>query len=89
MGVVHTKICTNENYPLYGMYSSYINWTNNQAPTIREKLFVLQNLFSACFSKMSFSIGNYGPFQICIPSERAPSKLSEKHKIVEFGPSEL
>ncbi len=37
-------------------------------------------------------IGNYGPFQIwdlSIPSERAPSKLSENQKIVEFGPSEL
>ncbi len=31
---------------------------------------------------------NYDPFQmwdLSIPSERAPSKLSENHKIVEFG----
>ncbi len=37
-------------------------------------------------------IGNYDPFQIwdmSIPSERAPSKLSENQKIVEFGPIEL
>ncbi len=37
-------------------------------------------------------IGNYGPSQIwdlSIPPERTPSKLSENHKIVEFGPSEL
>ena len=37
-------------------------------------------------------MGNYGPFQIwdlSIPSDRAPSKLSENHKIIEFGPSEL
>ncbi len=34
-------------------------------------------------------IGNYNTFQIwdlSIPSERAPSKLSENQKIVEIGP---
>ncbi len=38
------------------------------------------------------NIGNYGPLQnwdLSIPSERAPSKLSENHKIIEFGPPEL
>ena len=39
----------------------------------------------------NLKIGNYGSFQIwdlSILSERAPSKLSEHHKFVEFGPPE-
>ncbi len=37
-------------------------------------------------------VGNYGLFQIwdlSTPSERAPSKLSEKHNIAKFGALEL
>ena len=44
------------------------------------------------YNPWSFEKGNYGPFQIwdlSILFEWAPSKLSENHKLVEFGPSEL
>ncbi len=53
---------------------------------------VFDNIPWAIAHGLFAKIGNYGPLQIwdlSIPSERAPSKLSENHKIVEFGPSEL
>ncbi len=56
------------------------------------KIYVFDEIPWAITHGIFPKIGNYVLFQIwdlSIPSERAPSKLSENNKIVEFGPLEL